>query len=163
MADNFTVTASIHGGPELSRKLKQLADAVAAEALELACVAGALPIQNDAKRKCPKKTRTLSRSIHIGGHSDKASDFEGEDIGGNESSRDSATVQIGTNVVYAAIQEFGGEVHQTNAFGKGIKATITIPAHPYLRPAFDENQDAATNAAGRALKQLITKAAGGEA
>ncbi len=47
----------------------------------------------------------------------------------------------GTDVEYAAIHEFGGVIRQTNAFGRGIKATITIPARPYMRPAWLDSYD----------------------
>jgi HK97 gp10 family phage protein len=144
----FTTTATITGMSELMSKFKALDEAVQAQALERAAIAGALPIQNYAQQKSPKKTRTLERSIHT------------EVV---ESSNTEVTVEIGTDVVYAAIQEFGGTIHQTNAWGKGIETTITIPPHPYMRPAFDTQQAAAAESAGNALRQLIVKAAGGEA
>ena len=66
-----------------------------------------------------------------------------------------ATVEIGTNVEYAAIHEFGGAIHQTNAWGKGITQTIHIPARPYLRPSLDENVNSISNAVGASLKHQI--------
>ena len=66
-----------------------------------------------------------------------------------------ATVEIGTNVEYAAIHEFGGAIHQTNAWGKGITQTIHIPARPYLRPALDENVNSISDAVGASLKHQI--------
>jgi len=66
-----------------------------------------------------------------------------------------ATVEIGTNVEYAAIHEFGGAIHQTNAWGKGIEQTIHIPARPYLRPALDENVNSISDAVGASLKHQI--------
>ncbi len=66
-----------------------------------------------------------------------------------------ATVEIGTNVEYAAIHEFGGAIHQTNAWGKGITQTIHIPARPYLRPALDENEGSIADAVGASLKYQI--------
>jgi phage gpG-like protein len=66
-----------------------------------------------------------------------------------------ATVEIGTNVEYAAIHEFGGAIHQTNAWGKGIEQTIHIPARPYLRPSLDENTDSIKSAVGQSLVDQI--------
>jgi len=66
-----------------------------------------------------------------------------------------ATVEIGTNVEYAAIHEFGGAIHQTNAWGKGITQTIHIPARPYLRPSLDENVNSISDAVGASLKHQI--------
>ena len=66
-----------------------------------------------------------------------------------------ATVEIGTNVEYAAIHEFGGAIHQTNAWGKGIEQTIHIPARPYLRPSLDENTKSISDAIGTSLVDQI--------
>ena len=65
------------------------------------------------------------------------------------------TVEIGTNVEYAAIHEFGGTIHQTNAWGNGIEQTITIPARSYLRPAVDENIEDIKSAVGTSLVNQI--------
>ena len=70
-----------------------------------------------------------------------------------------ATVEIGTNVEYAAIHEFGGTVQQTNAWGRGISQTIHIPARPYLRPALDENTNSIVSAVETSLSESITRAA----
>jgi HK97 gp10 family phage protein len=67
-----------------------------------------------------------------------------------------ATVEIGTNVEYAAIHEFGGAIHQTNAWGKGIEQTIHIPARSYLRPALDENESDIKDAVSQSLVDQIT-------
>lgn len=142
--DGLKTSTTILGTANLKAALAKLSDRMAEDALRKAGMAGALLIENAAKQKAPKKTRTLSRSIHS------------EVI---EASRDAVTVQIGTDVEYAAIQEFGGAVHQTNAFGMGIEQTINIPAQPYLRPALAENGDRAGAAAGRVLKQLIDEVA----
>ncbi len=175
----FTATVTVNN-KELLAKLKQLDDVVAAEALARAATAGALPIQNAAKDKAPKKTRTLARSIHT------------EVM---ESSRDSARVEVGTDAEYAAIQEFGGriapkghpylaipltdqaagyaprefpgELHvQGNALVDQagvaqyvLAPSVTLPAHPYLRPAFDENQDRAEHDTGLALQQILQRVA----
>lgn len=42
--------------------------------------------------------------------------------------------EVGSDVVYARIQEFGGVIKF-----KTRKGTVTIPPHPYLRPALTEN------------------------
>jgi HK97 gp10 family phage protein len=108
---------------EFKRQLRRVSKATNGEVLVTALTAGLLLIQNAAGRKAPKRTGTLKRSIHI------------EAL---EKREDYAECAVGTDVVYAAIQEFGGVVHQENAWGKGIKQNITIPPHPYLRPAWDE-------------------------
>lgn len=79
------------GEKELVAKLKQLSDEVASQNLVTAVQAGADVIQNAAKQKSPKKTRTLSRSIH-------------QEV--LESSKERAVVEIGTDLSYAKIHEY---------------------------------------------------------
>jgi phage gpG-like protein len=43
--------------------------------------------------------------------------------------------QIISNMVYSRIHELGGKINHTNLFGRGIKATITMPKRPYLSPS----------------------------
>jgi len=176
----LNTTVKITGTADLDAALKKLEEVTAAGYLAQAAIAGALPIQNAAKTKAPRKTRTLSRSIHT------------ELV---SSSRSKASVEIGTNLEYAAIQEFGGTIVAKkgkflaipldkgaegygprdfpgklhfvgnnsggvlmDAQGKAhyaLKHSVVIPAHPYLRPALAENEDAAAEAAGRVLKKLI--------
>lgn len=120
------------GLKDLERKLKAMGGA-AAEALETAVQAGALIVQNDAKKRAPYRTGTLRRSIHM------------ETI---EKARDRVVVSVGTNVIYAAIQEFGGIIKAKNApflvfrskSGRLVRTkSVYIPPRPYLRPAKEEN------------------------
>ena len=43
--------------------------------------------------------------------------------------------QLISNMKYSRIHELGGTIHHTNLFGKGIKATIKMPARPFLSSA----------------------------
>jgi HK97 gp10 family phage protein len=182
MSNDMAVHATLEGLPELKKQLSKMSDAIAADALAKAATAGALPIQNSAKDKAPKKKRVLSRSIHT-------------EV--TESDRDHATVEIGTDVVYAAIQEFGGTITPKHAAHLAIPMTdraasypprsfpgklhvqgkclademgqpqyalatsVTLPAQPYLRPALDENKDRFSEDAGKALKQILASAVPG--
>ena len=40
--------------------------------------------------------------------------------------------QVSSNMKYSRIHELGGTINHNNLFGKGIKATIKMPARPYL-------------------------------
>lgn len=119
-----------------TEQLKKLGDAVNKENLYLAVYGGLVLILNLAKVYVPKKTRTLSRSLHI------------EPL---EMERNYVMAGMGTDVVYGPIQEFGGVV--ANAFGKGPDFKVTIPAHPYMRPAWDERIDQAV----AKVRQILTK------
>jgi len=152
MSDGFNV--KIVGGPELARKLAQLSDVVAGKALERATLAGALLVQNAAKEKAPYRTGTLRRSIH-------------SEV--TETSKTRCEVEVGTDVVYARIQEYGGVIKPKGPHllrwkdaksGQWYTARqVTLPAHPYLRPAFDEKGTAAVREIGEALKILLSRVA----
>lgn len=135
-----SVRAQMIGVDEFRKQLDKLSDAANEENLELAVWAGLRTILNLAIIYVPKKTRTLSRSLHI------------ETI---EKRRDYVMAAMGTDVVYGPIQEFGGVVK--NAFGKGDDFSVTIPAHPYMRPAWDERIDSAQGIIRRVLVKLLTR------
>jgi len=118
---------------EFDAKLKRLGDALAETAVVRALTAGAMIIENDAKRKAPYRTGTLRRSIHT-------------------ERGDGMSVLIGTNVPYAARLEFGF----MGADSRG--RMYHQPARPYLRPAFDDNRDAAIREVGEALADLLERA-----
>lgn len=143
----------IKGMPELLAKFKRLTEATQGRTLERAVVSGALIVQNDAKRNAPYLTGTLRRSIHIGGHSDQAGDFEGNDVGGNEADHDHAKVVIGTDLAYAARQEYG--FIGADSLGRSYHQT----PHPYLRPALENNESEIRREISAALKELIEAAA----
>lgn len=159
-------TVVILGEPELQAWFDDLDAALSEDTLVSAAQAGGLPIQNSAKEKAPKRTRTLSRSIHM-------------EVVKRSSSY--AEVAIGTDLESAPIHEFGGTITPKTAkflaipvteeaqqyvsplnfprelhfvLGKTggvlmdendtahfvLKKSVTIPARPYLRPAADEKE-----------------------
>lgn len=78
----------------------------------------------------------------------------------------SAEAEVGTNLEYAAIQEFGGTIRPKNGRllrwvaddGEEIFArSVTIPARAYLRPAFDTKQDEAVDAIARVLRKVVER------
>jgi HK97 gp10 family phage protein len=129
---------------QLDNKFKQVIAAASGENIMKSLLAGGEVVRNHAKLNIQAQelvdTSNLLNSISVQ-----------EGSGG----KTDATVEIGTNVEYAAIHEFGGAIHQTNAWGKGITQTIHIPARPYLRPALDENEGAIADAVGASLKHQI--------
>ncbi len=153
--------SEIIGLSDLMNKLNALEKISRGKVISTALVAGALEISNEAKVSAPYITGTLKRSIHVGGHAQETSpgfstnDVAGQysDVGGEEIDDDKASVLIGTNLVYAARQEFG--FVGVDSLGR----TYNQPAHPYLRPAFDNKKQKALEVFGRALKVLIDRAA----
>jgi len=138
------VAVKMIGLGEFKAQLKRISGSVRGKMLADAGTAGLQLVTNVAIVKAPKRTGNLRRSIHT------------EVL---EQTDNYAEVAVGTDVEYAAIQEFGGVIHQTNAWGKGITANITIPPHPYLRPAWDERIDAVITEVKASLVELITQAA----
>jgi HK97 gp10 family phage protein len=143
------MSITVSGSKSLQSKFDNLAKVAQGKLLERAVVSGALLIQNDAKRRAPYLTGNLRRSIHIGGHEDLNPGGQGiiDTTGGGvpdpDVSSNNAAVYVGTDVIYAATQEFG----------RG-----GIPAQPYLRPAFDTQRGAAVREIGEALLDLIQAA-----
>jgi len=134
-----------------------------ADKLEAAVMAGAWLVRNEAQLKASFITGNLKRSLHIGGHGE-LENTTGTDIGGEEKSNEQCIVHVGTNVEYAAIQEFGGLVEAKKApylkfqSPKGVwhsVKSVQIPPHPYLRPAFDENKERAQEEIRLALKDIV--------
>jgi HK97 gp10 family phage protein len=139
-------SVSISGSTALKGKFDQLSAIVQGRTLERAIVSGALLIQNEAKRRVPKLTGNLSRSIHIGGHEDMnpggagVINTTGAGVPGPEIATHSAAVYVGTDVIYGPPVEFG---------------TSKMGAQPYMRPAFDGQRAAAVQECGAALIDLI--------
>ena len=129
---------------KLDNRFKEVIAAASGDNILKALLAGGEVVRNHAKLNIHAQelvdTGNLLNSISVQEGSGGKSD---------------ATVEIGTNVEYAAIHEFGGAIHQTNAWGKGITQTIHIPARPYLRPALDENEGSIKDAVGASLKYQI--------
>lgn len=142
---NFDV--QLRGFKELAEKFYQLGEQFE-DQLEAAVKAGALIVVTDAKGRAPKKTRTLSRSIHM------------ETM---EKSLDVVVVAVGTNLEYAAIQEFGGVITPNEAEklvfevdGQTVFAdAVQIPAQPYLRPAIKQNKDAIQEEVADAFREIL--------
>lgn len=147
----FTMT--LVGGKEAIEAIRQL-DIDVQAAKGTALMAGGEVIRGSAARRAPYKTGNLRRSITV-------SEPEGSASG-------AVWVTIGTNLVYAAIHEFGGTItaktalmlHWVDDDGQHHFAReVHIPARPYLRPAFDEDKEYAVVAMGIVLRKIIEAAA----
>ncbi len=144
--------AGIEGLDALLRKLGEMGKAAASQAVGDALTAGAQLIVNEAKLRAPVKTGTLKRYLHSSKPTRKSGRWE---------------VQVGTNLRYAAIHEYGGIIKAKNKpflvfkiDGKLIfTKSVQIPARPYLRPAFDSQKDAAITEVGEALAELVRQSA----
>ena len=140
---------------EFKAQLAALAEKGRGKTIVTALRAGALVVRNAAKENVHrvlntrgKGTGNLARSIHI--------EVESEEL-------DKAAVDIGTDLVYAPVHEFGAIITPKKAkmlhwVENGIDIwahAVQIPARPYLRPAMDENVQAIQDAVTEALRQLL--------
>lgn len=123
------------GTDDLKRRIDRIIDDTDGGALETALAAGAKIVENDAKRRAPYRTGTLRRSITT----------EVTSQGRH------AEAVVGSDVEYARRIELG--FSGKDSLGRNYSQA----AQPYLRPALDENQDAAIKEANDALRELILK------
>lgn len=130
-------SGQIEGMEALLSKLNKLASLMTESEVEAAMRAGAMLITNRAKSLAPYETGTLRRSIHE--QVVRVGDGIVARIGVPSLADD------GTDLGYAVYQEFG---------------TSRMTAHPYLRPAFNEQRDAAIQEVGEAMKEIIRHHAG---
>jgi len=77
-----------------------------------------------------------------------------------------AEADVGPHVPYGAIQEFGGIIKTVHAAWLQFQTydgmwhmvkEVHMRAHPYLRPAVDENLDEIRDAAGEQVKRAIER------
>lgn len=154
------IRARVVGGAELSRKFRKLEKAVQSRILEAALISGALVIQNEWKIRAPhnvnsppvknppsRSTGNYRRSIHIGGHTELAPDFQGSDIGAQEADLGRARVIVGTNLVDPPYPVFLEE------------GTSKMSARPSAGPAFDAKKDEAVREIGEAFREIVSKLA----
>ena len=101
------------GDKETAQAFSRLGVNLSGKMLLAAVLSGAGILRDRAKQLAPYLTGTLRRSIHIGGY--LGSGGEGyDDIGGKIVTPDRVGVEVGTNLIYAAIQEFGGTIRAKN-------------------------------------------------
>lgn len=113
------MTKNIDGLDELMDAFDALSDAGKGEVLANAAMSGGNVVATEAKERITEQklilTGTLRRSVHA------------ELVSATETQ---AMVEIGTNIVYGPLYEFGG-----------INRGRYVQARPYLRPALEENHD----------------------
>jgi len=141
----------VTGMKELQKKFAKL-NGELVKGMAASLIAGSFVISNAAKTDAPYLTGNLRRSIHTevkGGYVTKPQKVNGEpqmvQSGAVErvaammrKGLEEAELVIGTDVIYAAAQEF-------------------LHNHPYLRPALDNNRREVAKEVGRAMRQVVSK------
>lgn len=162
---------AFRGGKEFARFLQQLPRAISAEILETALYAGAQIVQQRAREKVPRLSGRLADSIEIKTQEKDAAH---------------AIVNVGTNVPYAHLVEFGHQivargptktrvsVTRVSASGRVTSRLEVDPdtkrfqtagaigfvaARPFLRPAMDEGREEIVRRVGESLGKSIEQEA----
>ena len=160
------------GGKEFARFLKQLPGAVSAEILETSLMAGGQIIVARAQEKCPKPAeRRRPGTVRLA-----------DSIRATLKEKDAAhaIVNVGTNVPYAHLVEYGhqivargpnrgrisvttvsrtGRVSVRSVMGPAQRQTTGargfVAARPFLRPAFDESREQVVSRIGQVMGKEI--------
>ena len=182
------MTQTVIGKEELFAKFQALSEEAQGMSLVLVVQAGATVIVNAAKNNIKDqgliRTRNLSRSIHseVGASSaTSASVYVGTNVeyaaihefGGTVTAKQSKYLAIPVGTYTGSPRDHEDlkprrsangwvMVDASGAVQYVLKASVTVPAQPYLRPALDEHQNEAVNAMASAFRQAINKAAGTE-
>lgn len=145
----MSVSISVIGNDEVAAHLSAIGAGLAGAALGTAVEAGAQILLSAAQHNAPHKSGKLAQSIHI-------SDVE---VGAG-----GASVTVGTDLIYARIQEYGGTIYakgggwlvfQTDDGQWHKVKSVTLPARPYMRPALDSSRTAVIAAVQASLMALI--------
>lgn len=147
----LSMSVRLTGDRQLERQFRALGQ-VAVDKIHEAVRAGAVIVKNDAKRRVPKRTSTLSRSIH----------FE------SKLTRTGAVAEVGTDVEYAKYVEFGTGIHAEGGIGRQTPWAYKVNGRwyftrgqrpqPYLRPALSENREAVVQEIRDAMADLMQRA-----
>lgn len=178
----------VFGEAELVAKFNALEDCVQGEFLANSVMLGATVIVNAAKDNIKNKglirTRTLSRSIHqelvesskTTAVADVGTDIESaaiHEFGGTISAKTSKylSIPVGTytgsprgHADLSVRKTAGGTLLMVDASGTVqyvLKASVEIPASPYLRPAADEHHQGVQSQMTKAFVAQISKVVGG--
>jgi len=163
---------AIKGIAELTQKLKSLQGEIREEAEQNLVKWGAQLFAREAKKRVPTKTGTLKKSIRV------MKDRPGLVLKKKQWSIGQGIIRYivsptrgGKNAdgFYAHLVEFGTSAHEIKPkrkkamkYGDEFSAKLFHPGFhqkPFMRPAFDENADAAITAMGRRLNKWLERKA----
>lgn len=130
---------SVTGLKELQKALAELPQGIARNVLRGAVNAGATVIKAEAKVRAPALTGILKRSLYQKQIREKSNLLLQTFFVGVRQGRSSKKTKKGVlDAFYARFVEFG---------------TSKMPAHPFMRPAFEAKKEAAV----QAIKDYLTK------
>jgi HK97 gp10 family phage protein len=125
----MSIKVRIHGLAELKANLERLPVELGRQALRRALRAAAAPIRARARELAPRDTGKLADAIVV--RDDRKTPLAA-----------SVVVTVASEGFYAHMLEFGTAPHVVGGRAPGARHPGTAP-RPFLRPAFDETQEAA--------------------
>ena len=139
----FTINAEVSGKEELERKLQRISDNVRGQIALNAVSAGGADIEQFAKTNI---ANVFSDRQHLGGGG-----LAGSITVETSLDKDGASTVIAPHKEYDRIQELGGTI-TAHGGDKAMlkfqidgqwyqKHSVTLPARPYMRPAWEEHQE----------------------
>lgn len=121
----FQWAVEVPGLESLTERLGEFADVGI-----MAAMLGAAEAAGEAMAEFIRTTKLLGQVLHYrSGTLFHSIGVRVVEIAGN------VLALVGTAVIYSRIHEFGGVIHHTNLFGRGIVADIRMPKRPYFAPS----------------------------
>ena len=155
------ISVHVSGDKELANKFKALPPAVARENLLTAVVAGARVIQEGIKDQVNSKSGQLAKSIDIDPTlitksrvainigPEKYMGFYGE------------FVELGHPIVHTSIAGYGTDRRGRGKVLKSTRVVGHVPAHPFMRPGFEQSVGGAIDAIMDRARRNIARVAAG--
>ena len=130
------VSYTIEGGKKLDKKLKAMDRRLAGKALKTGMKAAMEPVKTEAKRRAPRDTGALIRSIRIGVYSGR--DYAGAVV--KTGTRKQLKIPSDAKSYYPAFIEYGSQ---------------SVRARPFLRSAFASKKKVVLNRVIKDIKRAI--------
>ena len=155
------VTADVEGGKELNRKLNAIAESMQAPVLEDAVLEGVAPFLDAADARVPRKQGDLAASL--GANIVDSDQDHADAVAGALGSPKAHLVE------YGHLQVVGGKVSRAKTAAGIALAKLSgnfagqvvghVPAHPFLRPAYDETRQAMVDEVRDKIREAVEAAA----
>lgn len=163
----MNLNIKVVGDKATADALNRLGKDFSSKAMLRAVLSGAEILRTRMRQLAPYLTGTLRRSIHIGGQSGFSPGPSYSDIGGQVVTPDRVGVEVGTNIIYGPIQEFGGTIKAKNApylvfrtkdgAWHSVKS-VQIPPTAYMRGSYLEKKPDVIMEIDMALDAMIRHA-----
>ena len=162
--------ANVAGLDALFRAMQELPPKLERKALRKAVTAAGMIIRDEARARAPVGTGRLKRAISYGRSNRDCA--KGKEVGnvfvrkaknGGNGGQKSVKAHGKFDAYYAVFVEYGHWSRSRKQGGKSVRkgAAVWIPAHPFLRPAWESRKNDALEAIKKSLAQSVEDEASG--